>query len=86
MGAPWKSGKKPSHFASKGSTGLRRIGTRTNRPQRPKTTLGMPARSPMGKETTDLNEGVAISVRKSARPMETGSAITSPTALVTRVP
>src|SRR5258708_40368740 len=86
MGAPWNSGRKPSVLASNGSMGLRSTGTSTNSPQRPKTTLGMPASSPIGNEPTDFTEDGAISVRKSASPTETGSASTSATALVTSVP
>src|SRR5207248_1392421 len=74
---PRKKGRKPSAPASAGSTPERRMGTSTNRPQRPYTTLGIPASSAMGKATRARVREGAISVRKSASPMETRTATIS---------
>ena len=85
-GSPEKTGRKPSTSFSQGSRWSRTHGPKTRMPQRPRTTLGMAARSSTIVAIGAASRFGAISVRNRAIAIESGVAITSAMSDVTTVP
>ena len=85
-GSPEKRGHQPRKLWRKGSSVSRTHGPKTRIPQRPRTTLGIAARSSTIVAIGAATRRGAISVRKSAIAMESGVARSRAMADVTTVP